>query len=206
MMVAQLVGERRVVGLAGRDGRGHHQAVAVLVLQPLAGQRGPPAVAPMRKPTGPGVGRRPDEVADPLESEHRIEGVERHHRYAPVGVAGGRRDPAGQRTGLGDALLQDLAVGVLGVGQQELVVDRLVELTERGVDLELPEHRVHAEGPGFVGNDRHHPVAEVPSSRMRSRSRLVKAMVVETSRPPEPSVGRLERRVARACQAAGGWW
>ena len=40
------------------------------------------------------------------------------------------------------------------------MVDGLVELAERGVDAELPEQGVHAEGPGLVGDDRHHPWPE----------------------------------------------
>ena len=41
------------------------------------------------------------------------------------------------------------------------MVDRLVALAVGGVDLELPEQRVHAEGPGLVGDDGHDPGAEL---------------------------------------------
>ena len=64
MMAAELVGEGRVVGLAGRARRREDQAVAVLVLQAFAGERGAPgggaeqeaaaagvAAAQMRSPT-----------------------------------------------------------------------------------------------------------------------------------------------------------
>ena len=35
------------------------------------------------------------------------------------------------------------------------MVDGFIELAERGIDLEFAEHRVHAEGACFVGDDRH---------------------------------------------------
>ena len=91
-----LVGEGGVVGLARRD-RGRQQVtVAVLVLQPLAGEGGAPGRGAQKEAPGPAVGRRPDEVAHPLEAEHGIEGVHRHHRHAQVGVAGARGDPLRQ--------------------------------------------------------------------------------------------------------------
>ena len=157
---AQLVGEGRVVGLAGRDGGGQHVAVAVLVLEPLARQGGPARGGAHQEAPGPGVGRGPDRIAHPLEAEHGVEGVEGNHRHPEVGVRGARRDPARQRPALGDALLEDLAVGGLRVRQQQVVVHRLVELAAGRVDAELPEQRVHAEGAGLVGDDRHHPGAE----------------------------------------------
>ena len=40
------------------------------------------------------------------------------------------------------------------------MVDRLVELAERGVDSELPEERVHTERPSLVGDDGYHPGTE----------------------------------------------
>ena len=42
----------------------------------------------------------------------------------------------------------------------QLGVDRLVELARGGVDLDLLEQSVHAEGPGLVGDDRHDPLAD----------------------------------------------
>ena len=41
------------------------------------------------------------------------------------------------------------------------MVDGLVLLALRGVDLQLAEQRVHAEGAGLVGDDRHDAVAEL---------------------------------------------
>ena len=90
------------------------------------------------------------------------------------------------RAGLGDALLEDLAVGRLGVRQQQVVVDRLVLLALRGVDLQLAEQRVHAERAGLVGDDRHDALAELRRRGTRLRSRRVKRHGGAT-RPGRPS-------------------
>ena len=156
-----LVREGRVVCLHGRHGRGQQQTVAILVLEALAEQRRAPCRGAHQEPACAHVGRLPDEVADALEPEHRIEGVEGDHRYAARGIAGGCSHEARHRARLGDALLQDLPVGVLGVRQQQVVVDRFVLLTLAGVDLELLEQRVHAERAPLVGDDRHDPLAHL---------------------------------------------
>ena len=156
-----LVGEGRVVGLGGRVDRGQQEAVAVLVLEALAEQRGAPRGGAEQEAPGPGVARLPDEVADPLPAEHRVEGEERHHRHALGRVAGAGGDEAGHRAGLGDALLEDLPALALLVRQQQGVVDGLVLLALRRVDPELLEQRVHAEGAGLVRDDRHDARAEL---------------------------------------------
>ena len=108
-----------------------------------------------------GVGGLPDEIADALEAEHRIEGVEGHRRGGVGGVRRAGGDEACRRPGLGDPLLEDLASLRLGVAEQQVVVDRLVQLALRGVDLQLREQRVHAERAPFVGDDRDDVLAEV---------------------------------------------
>ena len=177
--------------------------MAVLVLQPLAEQRGATGGGRHQEPTRAHVGRLPDEVADTLEPEHRIEGVEGHHRHATGGVGGAGGDEAGHRAGLGDALLEDLALRRLGVRQQQVVVDRLVLLALRGVDVQLAEQRVHAERAGLVGDDRHDARADVlvageaaQQAGERHRRR----------RPPGRSSRRAARRTGRrrAARAGGG--
>ena len=79
-----------------------------------------------------------------------------HVAYAVDG-RGERR----HRAGLGDALLEELAVRRLAVREQQPGVDRLVLLAERRVDLELGEERVHAERARLVGDDRHDARAEL---------------------------------------------
>ena len=57
-------------------------AVAVLVLQAFAVERGAPGGAAEQEAARAHVARRPGEIADALEAEHRIEDVERDHRHA----------------------------------------------------------------------------------------------------------------------------
>ena len=58
----------------------------VLVLQSLALEGGPPRRSAEEKAARPEIGRCPDQVAHPLEPEHRVEDEEGHHRHAPRGV------------------------------------------------------------------------------------------------------------------------
>ena len=155
-----LVGEGRVVGDAVRDGAGDDVAVAVLVLQALAVQRGAPGGAAEQEAARADVAGQPGQVADALEAEHRVVDVERDHRHVVRAVRGGRGDPARHRAAFVDALLQHLAVLGLAVVHQLVGVLRLVELADRRVDAELAEHAFHAEGARFVGHDRHDVLAD----------------------------------------------
>ena len=58
--------------------------MAVLVLEPFAVHRRPPGGAPEQEAPPPAVRRGPQQVAHPLESEHRVEEVEGNHRLAQV--------------------------------------------------------------------------------------------------------------------------
>ena len=135
--------------------------VAVLVLQALAVQGGPPGGAAEQEAAGPGVPGRPGEVADPLEPEHRVVDVERDHRAVRHRVRGGGGDPGRHGAGLVDALLQHLPGAGLLVEHQLLGVLGLVQLPDLGEDPELPEQALHAEGARLVGHDRHHPLADL---------------------------------------------
>ena len=111
--------------------------MAVLVLQPLAVERRAAGGGAQQEAAAARVAERPDLVADALEAEHRVEDVERDHRLAVGGVGGAGGGEGGHRAGLGDPLLEDLAVLRLAVGEQELGVHRLVALAQRGVDPDL---------------------------------------------------------------------
>src|SRR5579864_8256187 len=73
----QLVGIGRVVGHAVRHRRRDQLAVAVLMLQALAGERGASGGRAQQEAARLDVARGPDKVADALEAEHRVEDVER---------------------------------------------------------------------------------------------------------------------------------
>ncbi len=127
--------------------------MTVLVLEPLSVHRRPPRGAADQETTRPRVSRLPDQVADSLESEHRVEEVDRQHRRGPRRVRRSGGLEARHGTGLGYALFQDLARAILGVREQQAGIDSGVELTLRGVDLHLREERVEPERPPFVGHD-----------------------------------------------------
>ena len=157
--VGDLVGEGGVVGHHRRISRRQQQRVPVGVLKALAGERGAPRSGAQHETAGHLVGCRPEAVAGALEAEHRIEDVDRDHRLVVGRV---RRADGGERrggAGLVDALVQDLALRALLVGQHELGVDRGVELAVAVVDLQGGEPRVHAEGAGLVRDDRHDATA-----------------------------------------------
>ena len=59
---------------------GEEVAVAVLVLQALAVERGAAGGAAHQEAARAHVARRPGEVADALKAEHRVVDVERDHR------------------------------------------------------------------------------------------------------------------------------
>ena len=63
-------------------------AVAVAVLEPLALQRRATGGRAQQEPPAAHVAQRPDEIAQSMEPEHRVEDEERDHRLAPRGVGG----------------------------------------------------------------------------------------------------------------------
>ena len=103
-------------------------AVAVLVLQAFAVQRRPSGGAAEQEARAAHVGGGPDQVADPLEAEHRVVDVERNRVDAVGRVRRAGGDERRHRSRLGDALLEDLPVLGFLVVEQLIAVDRLVEL------------------------------------------------------------------------------
>lgn len=79
----------------------------------------------------------------------------------PRGVRRAGGDEAGEGPCFRDALFQDLTLRRLCVAEQQVVVDRLVLLALRGVDLQRGEQRIHAERAAFVGDDGYHQLADV---------------------------------------------
>ena len=150
-----LVRKGRVVGHAVRDRPRQHMAVAVLVLQAFAVERGAPRCAAQQKAARLHVASSPGQVTDALEAEHRVVDEERHHDAVVGAVAGRCGDPAAHAASLVDPLLQDLAVLGLAVIHHLVLVDRRVLLAFRVVDTDLAEQPFHAEGAGLVDQNRH---------------------------------------------------
>ncbi len=150
---ADLVGEGGVVDVRGGVHRGEKGGMAVVVLEAFPLQGGAARRAPGQDAPSPDVAEQPGQVADALEAEHRIEEVDGQHGAAPRGVGRRQRDERRHGTGLGDALLEDLSLAVLGVAEDEVGVHRRVALALGGVDLGLGDERLETEGACFVGDD-----------------------------------------------------
>ena len=129
-------------------------AVAVFVLQTLAVERGAPGGAAQEEAARLHVARRPRQVADPLEAEHRVIDIERDHDAVVRRIRRRRRDPGTERARLVNALLQELPVRRLAVIHHLVLVDRNVFLAFGCVDADLAEQAFHAERAGFIGKDR----------------------------------------------------
>src|SRR5580700_9789297 len=111
------------------------------MLQALARKRSAPSRATTQETLTARIAKRPDQIADALETEHRIVDEERNHLHLVVGVGGARRRERRHGAGFGDAFLQNLPVLRFLVIQEHFGVVRLVELSLAGVDAELPEER-----------------------------------------------------------------
>src|SRR5690606_10272422 len=124
-------------------------------------ERGAPGGAADQEALGAAVAGGPGQIADALEAEHRVEDVERQHGLGVGAVGGGRSDPAGHGAGFVDALVEDLVLLGLAIEHHLVLVDRRVQLADRGVDAELAEHALHAEGPCFVRYYGHYALTEI---------------------------------------------
>ena len=142
----QLVVVGRVVGHTAGNHRGQYVAVAIVVLQAFAHQRGATGGGTEQETAGARIGGGPGQVPDPLQAEHRIEDVERNRGQTVVAVCGAGSDPRTDRAGFVDAFLQDLAIlGFLVVAQLARIL-RGVKLAQAGMDADLAEQAFHAEG------------------------------------------------------------
>ena len=152
--VADLVGERRVIGHDRRIGRGQQQGVAIFVLQSFAVECRAASRRTEHKAPCHLVHGLPEGITRALEAEHGVEDVDRDHRLAVRGVRRTGSDEGGDGPRFVDALVQDLSVLGLAIVQHEFTVDGDVLLARRVVDACGGEERVHAEGARLVGDDR----------------------------------------------------
>ena len=88
----QFVGKGWVIGFYGRVGQGQQMAVTILMLEAFACQRGSSGGSTDHKSACPDISGRPDQIADPLESEHGIEDEEGNAVHSVGGIAGSGSD------------------------------------------------------------------------------------------------------------------
>ena len=119
-----------------------HRPAAILQLQTLAGEGRSPGGAAEQETLRSHVRSGPDAVADALETEHRVKHEEWYHVNSVCGVSASRCHERSHRAGLGDPLLENLAVLGLAVMQQEMRVDRFIELPGVGIDAVFAKERV----------------------------------------------------------------
>ena len=158
-----------IVGDTVRNGRCEQVAVAVLMLQALAVQCRAASSGTHQETPRLHVAASPCQVADALEAEHGVEDVERNERVAMGAVRGRGGKPSCERARFVDAFFQNLPVLGLAVGSDFAVVLGLVELPFGRVDAQLPKHAFHAEGAGFVWNDRHDALSQIRIARQRRK-------------------------------------
>src|SRR5208337_2057524 len=96
-----LVCERWIVSQQIGNRQSQNVAVAVLMLQTLAGQRGSSRRASNQKSAAAHISRSPDQIPDALESEHRIIDKEGNRIDAVVGIGRARGDERAHGAGFG---------------------------------------------------------------------------------------------------------
>ena len=152
--------EGRIVCYAVRDQISLNVAVAVFVLQAFTVQGRTTGSTAQQEAARVHIAGSPCQVADTLETEHRIVNVERNHREVAVGIAGRRCNPVSHRARLVNTFLQDLTVNRLFIEHQLVFVLRGILLAFRVPNTVLAEHAFHTEGTAFVRNDRYDAFAD----------------------------------------------
>ena len=155
---SNFVSVSRVVRDTVRDSQRLNMAVTIFVLQTFAVQGGTTGSTADQEATRLLVASRPAQIADTLETEHRVIDVERDHRQIVGAVRGRRCQPGTTCAQLVDPFLQNLTFLVFFIVSNLLAVLRGVLLTVRAVNTNLTEQTFHTESTRFVGDDRYQPV------------------------------------------------
>ncbi len=106
-------------------------AVTILVLQAFTIERRTSCRRTEQETARALIAGRPGQVANTLESEHRVIDVERNHRSAVRGVRSRCGNPRRHCAGFVNAFLQDLTVLVFFIEHQLLRVLRRIQLSDR---------------------------------------------------------------------------
>ena len=113
--------------------------MTVLVLESLASQGGASSSAADQEPAAAHIARCPNQVADALESEHRVVNKKRDRIDPVIGIGSPGGDKRAHRSGFGNALFKDLTVFRFLVIKQRRHVDRFIELAYAGINSYLAE-------------------------------------------------------------------
>src|SRR5688572_25201730 len=117
--------------------------MAVLMLKTFTEQRRPSGGSAQHEALAARVGKRPDEIPDALEPEHRVIDKERNHGHAVVRIRCAGSREAGHRSRFGYTFLENLAILRLAIVHDHIPIDRRIELALARVDADLAEERVH---------------------------------------------------------------
>ena len=153
--VGRVVADHRGVGLS------NHRRVTVCVLQAFTCQSGSTSSSTDHETSRHLVGSRPNRVGGALESEHRIEHIDRNQWLTLCCIRGSNCGERRDRSCFVDTGVQNLTSGRLFIGEQEVTVYRKVVLTVRVVDFRGREECVHSKGARFIRDDRHKSLAEI---------------------------------------------
>ena len=137
-----------------------NMAVAVFVLQTFTVQRCTAGSTTQQEAACVHIACCPCQVANALETEHRVVDVERNHRKVAVGVAGCSCDPVSHCARLVNTFLQDLTVDGFFIEHQLVFILRGILLAFRVPNTVLAEHAFHTESTAFVRNDRYDAFAD----------------------------------------------
>ena len=153
--VGRVVADHRSIGLS------NHRRVTVGVLQAFTSQSGSTSGSTNHETSRHLVGSRPNRVGGALESEHRIEHVDRNQWLTLSCIRGSNCGERRDRSCFVDSGVQNLTSGRLLIREQEVTVYREVVLTVRVVDFRGREECVHSKGACFIRDDRHKSLAEI---------------------------------------------
>src|SRR2546429_5202928 len=113
--------------------------MAVLVLEPFPGECGTTSRGAQQKTAAAHIRRRPNQIANALETKHGVVNEERN-RIDPMGGIGGTgSDERRHRPGFGNPLLEELAVGGLLIIDQGVSINRLVPFANLRMHAPLPQ-------------------------------------------------------------------
>ena len=135
-------------------------AVAVFMLQTFAIQCCTAGCTTQQETACMHIACCPCQVANALETEHRVVDVERNHGKVVVCVAGRSSNPVSHSTWFVNTFLQDLTVNRFFIEHQLVFILRGVLLAFRVPNTVLTEHTFHTERTAFIWNDRHHAFAD----------------------------------------------